>query len=146
MSQPDRDRRTGLQWLDSAIAYCEWRSGRCWRKRWIPEQHLALERDDYVLAIRLLTHLRYSPESTASPDPVPSPENPRIAELAAATRAWLVDRLMQLDPQLTDRNLLLHFRREKLAAMLLSREPARPLRPKKNPRARGARTQELATA
>jgi len=114
---PEVDGRSGLQWLKSAIAYCEWRAGLDWRRS---SQRNDPERWYYLDAIRTMTDALYAiPKAPlfALPDFSPSP-TPAELKYREWKRSALVTALMQEDPRLTSRRLLMHFTREKLAHML----------------------------
>ncbi len=74
------------------------------------------ERWEYLSAVRLVESLRYfnpGPQAVLSVSS-PSPKS----KLASKPRAWLVDELMRADASLTDRRILSHLGRPKLAAMV----------------------------
>lgn len=60
-SDAERDLRSGDQWLQSAIAYLEFRSGKAWRKIYRADQRWNATRWYYLDAIRLLGGLRLLP-------------------------------------------------------------------------------------
>lgn len=120
----DRDGRTSDQWLRSVGAYLEWRAGECWRNLARPEHRNSLERWEYLAAARLVDDVRHGePQRMALALPVLSPlPSPSRAEirLALEPRAALVERLMRVNPSLTDKRLLSHLSRPKLAQMICS--------------------------
>jgi hypothetical protein len=116
MSDEERDRRSGAQWMRSVRAYLNFRAGDAWRRgtdRW------ASERWYYIDAIRLLNE-------------IPLVRIPQISVTPATTRAIrinsvcsertvraMVDELMQLRPELTLRRTLTHLHKVKLAQMIV---------------------------
>jgi hypothetical protein len=115
---PEVDGRSGLQWLKSAIGYCEWRAGLDWRRS---SQRNDPERWYYLDAVRLLNDLiQVAPKDAPqfalpSFDPAPTPAQLRYREMK---RSALVTALMRENPRLTNRRILSHFSTEKLARML----------------------------
>lgn len=124
----ERQNRDGTQWLRSAIAYCNWRSGDSWRKIWRgTRERRNPDRLYYLGGVRLLTDILYS-EPVVKPlvpqlvlpainaEPGYSPEE---IELSKQPAKRLVDELMAIDPSMTMRRSLLRLRRAKLARMLV---------------------------
>ena len=116
-----RNRRTCEQWLRSISEYCLWRAGERWRSLTLPEHRNDPERWAYLDAARLIEDCRYTPIRKLEPV-LPSLNSLKISaaqsKLAAHPRSWLVDRLMEADSRLTDRQRLAHLSRIKLAGML----------------------------
>jgi hypothetical protein len=108
--------RTPGQLLKSAEAYCVWRAGLSWRPssdRW------DLDRVAYLEAAGILRDVVF--RETGPQLALPSlvvPPTPLEIRLAARPRACLIDDLLRADPSLTDRKLLSHLPRKKLARML----------------------------
>lgn len=120
MDDPERDRRTGPQWLRSTLAYLEFRAGSSWRRdRWQPERLYYL---DGIRAIHSLL---------IATSPLPflcelNPDELRAERLCVYGRAELVRRLLLIRADLTDRRLLSRFGRLKLARMIVAAENALP--------------------
>ena len=119
------DGRTGTQWLKSAIAYCEWRSGAAWRSLGNASQRNEPERWYYIHGIKALTDILYSePEKKTLHVPLPvlnpSPtKTTQEIELAQHSRVWLVDEIFRVAPgRYTDRKLLARLPKPKLARIL----------------------------
>lgn len=119
-----RDKRTARQWVDSITAYCLWRAGEPWRSLSSPEQRWCQERRDYLDAVQLLENAFHQVEKPKglhvalpilSPAPSPLPSELVLAELP---RKALVDALLRENPKLTNRKILMHLKRRKLAHML----------------------------
>lgn len=131
-----RDKRTGLQWVKSVIAYCEWRAGDSWRNLSYADQRSDPERWTYLDAARAVHSAFYRDEPTGklhfalpvlNAEPPPLPGELDLAELP---RKVLVSALLRENPSLTNSKLLGAFKRRKLAHMLaslrLSASEARP--------------------
>ena len=118
------DGRSGDQWNRSIIAYLEHRAGIPWRNLSRPEHRNAPEYLSYVEAIRLVTRVRYAPERVQV-EAAPATDT-RLAVLVRTPRRDLVDALMGIEPKFTDKRLLSHFTKAKLAGMLISRRDALP--------------------
>jgi hypothetical protein len=120
-----REKRSGRQWVNSVLAYCDYRAGDCWRRLSEREQRDDPDRWAYVDAIRAI-HAALSvdlrPALVTTPA-APRPD-PEIARLASKPRAWLADQLLARDPALTDRKLLCRLSRHKLARMVQERTAA----------------------
>lgn len=111
-----RDRRSARIWIQRAIEYCDWRADLFKADRWHPERWY------YLNGRRLLADVLYPSKARIEPalpsiDPIPE-VSPEQREFVMHPRAWLVDRLMAIDRHYTDRQLLLHLSKAKLAAML----------------------------
>lgn len=129
--RPQVDGRTGKQWLQAAIAYCNFRAGDSWRSLANPAQRNSDDRWYYLRGARFLSDallgFRNEPRiALALPvlNPVSSPSPFQIELAARLKRAELVARLMAADSALTDRRLLLRLSRVKLAGMLIAAERA----------------------
>jgi len=116
------DGRTARQWINSAIEYCNWRAGDSWRRLSDPAQRHDPERWVYIEAARTLHTALYS---TFPARPVPvldclTPTRPSHAQLKYRNwkRPELVEALLLENPKLTDRRILSHYTRAKLARML----------------------------
>jgi hypothetical protein len=118
-----RDKRTARQWIDSVVAYCEWRAGEPWRRLSDPEQRWDRERWNYLDASRLVREAYFESERpkglyvplpvlNAAPPPLPSE-----LKLAKLSRSALISALIEENPQYTDARRL-KFTRRKLARML----------------------------
>lgn len=118
------DGRSGRQWLESAIAYCHWRSGNAWRRLSTSAERWAPERGAYLDAERLLTDVLREPDE-------PNIIHALLPDLRAAApvlageveyRSWrrdvLARALIQENPSYSDFKLLSHLPRPKLARML----------------------------
>ena len=125
----ERDRRTGGQWLRGVKAYLEFGAGSAWRRLSDPEQRNSPERDWYLGGIRTMNGIpaqvrndsktlhivAKSTQRAALPRAQASP----VAKLMAAkSRGWIVAELLRVDPNLSDKKLLLHLSHLKLATML----------------------------
>ena len=125
-----REKRSGDQWIRSILDYCYWRAGDCWRNLTFRDQRMSPQRWDYLRAARLVSGLRYYVPPAielvlpALPSLEPSP--PKISQFDLLSRPQLVDALLDADPSLSDRKLLSHLARTKLAAMLARALEARP--------------------
>lgn len=122
--QDRRERRSADQLLRSVIGYLEWRAGECWRDFSRRADRNDQERWDYLGAIRLVSKIRYAeprrPQLVLpglAPASFPTPTK-QVKRLAAQSRAWLVDRIVQADAKYTDRKILMRLDRLKLATML----------------------------
>jgi hypothetical protein len=125
----ERDRRSGSQWLRSIKGYLEWRAGLAWRRG---EDRNSPERWQYLDALRLLNGIG-RPVPAVPPICVMTPktvQDIRLASLASWPVARLVDQLMQLSPTLTDRRILTHLSRLKLARMLMDARAKNALTPR----------------
>ncbi len=126
----ERDQRTGGQWLRAIESYLRFRSGDSWRRLSDPAQRFSPDRLWYIDGIRTLNGFNRAPdravESLTAFTPAPIPADPRLSTLAGEPRLVLVTRLMAADPSLTDKKLLLHLSRPKLARMLCRALDARP--------------------
>ena len=104
------------------IAYLEWRAGESWRIFGRAGHRSDPERWDYLDAVRLIETIRYAeprrPQLALPGLPTSPTPSKQVKSLAGRPRAWLVDRLLQAKPSLTDRKLLTHLGRLKLATML----------------------------
>jgi hypothetical protein len=111
------------QILRSVIAYCLWRAGESWRNPSSPDNRRNEDRLSYLEAIRVINRVRYEPAHL--PEPVPAAAaakpSPKEVALAARPRLQLAAELIAADPSLTDRRLLSHLPKHKLAAMLAAR-------------------------
>jgi hypothetical protein len=129
MSDRERDRRTGGQWLRAVTAYLDFGAGSAWRRLSDPEQRNSPERDWYLGGIRTMNGIparvrsdlktlhivAKNPQRAASPRAQASP----VAKLMAArSRGWIVAELLRVDPNLSDKKLLLGLSHIKLATML----------------------------
>ena len=120
------DERYAYSWLQSALVFCEWRSGRfpgarAWRDRDLRDP---VDVEGYLDAVRVLNTgihaLDRQPMGLAAPvlnaTPAATPEE---LELAKRPRPSLVAELVSLRPELADgRKHLMGFTREKLARMV----------------------------
>jgi hypothetical protein len=93
------------------------------------EWRRSADRCDYLDAARLLSGLLHEPDRVGIAEALPvlnpaPPADPHIPELAALPVAKLVSRLMAADPRLTDKKILSHLSRRKLATMLCERVTA----------------------
>ena len=128
--RPRVDDRTGTQWIKAAIAYCNYRAGDGWRDLTDQTQRNDEKRWYYIEGARALTSLLLDPVTPKRPVPALAPLGETLAspspfqlELARRfNRAELVARLMAADPSLTDRRLLSHFTKLKLAGMVIQAE------------------------
>lgn len=129
MSDLERDRRSGGQWLRAVNAYLEFGAGSAWRRLSDPKQRNSPERDWYLGGIRTINGIparvrndsktlhivAKSPQRAAPPRAQASP----VAKLMAAkSRGWIVAELLRVDPNLSDKKLLLRLSHIKLATML----------------------------
>lgn len=123
MDDLERDRRSGGQWLRSIKAYLEFGAGNAWRRMSDPVQRWSPEREWYLNGIRCLNGI-------GRPDFIAAEDRPRLTtvktaeaiyleKLTAMPRAWLVDELMRSNPVYTNRKLIAHFTRIKLALLLM---------------------------
>lgn len=129
----ERDSRTGRQWLQSALDYCLWRAGEGWRRLSSRAERESAERWHYLNAARLISTILASGAANSQRGPrVVAPTLPPLfpehvpdkteTKLAQMPRAELVSALLEIDATLTDRRILSHFTRAKLARMLRERQ------------------------
>jgi hypothetical protein len=115
----ERDLRNGRQWLFSIRAYCKFRAGLAWRRS---SDRFNPNRLWYMNGIRCVQDVLYAPDK--SPQLVlPCIDGVNCSTefergLAAQSRPILVNRLMAASPLFTDRRLLSHLPKMKLARML----------------------------
>lgn len=124
LTDAQRDRRTGPQWLKSVNAYLEFCAGHSWRRLSDPAHRNDAHRLVYLDAQRIVTTALFAPEPLA--EPLPAQDTPhvravntRAAQLASKPRAALVSELLSRNPSLTDRRILEHLPRPKLARMVI---------------------------
>jgi hypothetical protein len=147
MSDRERDRRTGGQWLRAVKAYLEFGAGSAWRRLSDPEQRNSPVRDWYLGGIRTMNGIsvrdplaqdgrggvanlsagvcatRFAGIRAAAPPRVPSSpvRSSPVARLTASrNRGWIVEELLRVNPALTDKKLLLRLSHLKLAEMLVT--------------------------
>jgi hypothetical protein len=124
-----RNRRTCEQWLRSIAEYCLWRAGESWRSLRLPEHRNDPERWDYLDAARLIEDCRHAPIRRIEPVLPALDSSLKISaaqsKLAVHPRSWLVARLMEADSGFTDRRILSHLSRIKLAGMLAAMRQSR---------------------
>lgn len=125
MSDRERDRRTGGQWLRAVKAYLEFGAGSAWRRLSDPEQRNSPVRDWYLGGIRTMNGIPVR-------DPLPAragakaaksksvPGSPVARLTASRSRGWIVDELLRVNPALSDKKLLLRLSHLKLAEMLVT--------------------------
>ena len=128
VSKSERDERTGPQWIRAVISYLEFSSGDAWRRLSDPLRRFSPERQWYLGGLRTMNGIQ-SPIPQPRPHLVtpkiePGPEAIAIAKLCLEPRLALADELLLLRPELTDRRLLSHLPRPKLARMVLSARQA----------------------
>jgi hypothetical protein len=118
-----RENRSASEWIDSVIAYCEWRAGLPWKRIRSREDRWHPERWDYLGAAILARKAFYSDPDAArlhvaapvlNPAPPPFPDELRLAGLS---RKALVKALVAENPKFTDPRAM-RFTRRKLARML----------------------------
>jgi hypothetical protein len=117
MTDAERDRRSGLQWLRSILSYLEFSSGQAWRRLSDPEQRWHPERLWYLDGIRAVQTLLASPTPTQTFEK--KTDDVRIGRLVAMGRGWLATELWRANPSLTDLRILLRLRPAKLARILI---------------------------
>jgi hypothetical protein len=134
MSDRERDRRSGGQWLRAVKAYLEFGAGSAWRRLSDPDQRNSPERDWYLGGIRTLNGIPARGDSAqdvparvgAKPAVAPRVPSSRVSGspvarlMATRSRGWIVDELLRVNPLLTDRKLLLRLSHAKLAGMLIT--------------------------
>ena len=129
----EHEMRTGLQWLKSVRAYCMWRAGDSWRKLNRSGERWKSSRAEYLDAARLITEIlstdhevnpaQSALDAAAQADldimrgQAPIPLSLAEKQLSEKPRAALVDELMR-DPLYTNRRLLEHLPKNKLARMV----------------------------
>jgi hypothetical protein len=126
MSDRERDRRTGGQWLRAVKAYLEFGAGSAWRRLSDPEQRNSPVRDWYLGGIRTLNGIpargplaQDGVEAKAAAPPRAS-SSPVARLMATRSRGWIVDELLRVNPALTDKKLLLRLSHLKLSGMLVT--------------------------
>jgi len=133
----ERDRRSGGQWLRAILSYLEFGAGDAWRRLSDPEQRNSPERLWYLGGIRTINGIEtcqpvISQPATFTESPTTNTTvDARLSTLAGEPRLCLVDRLMAADHSLTDKKILLHLSRPKLAQMLCRAWDAQPLVPER---------------
>lgn len=114
-----RDQRTGGQWLRSVLAYLQFCTGDSWRHTTDQDSRFSPERLWYLDGIRTINGI-----GTTTPRPFLVPKQSRdeieAAAISKSPRAEIVDSILKACPTLTDRKILMHLSRRKLAAMLVS--------------------------
>jgi hypothetical protein len=124
MDDSERDRRSGRQWLKAVNAYLEYMTGDAWRRG---SERNSPERWYYLDAIRWLNGIGREEalpfQRTISITPRTA-QDIRINSLASWPLAKLVEELMRLNSKLTNRKLLSHFTKVKLARMLIEARAA----------------------
>jgi hypothetical protein len=128
MSDCERDRRTGGQWLRAVKAYLEFGSGSAWRRLSDPEQRNSPVRDWYLGGIRTMNGIpsrgALAPSGVSArrgePAAAASVQTPIARLTAARSRGWIVEELLRVNPALTDKKLLLRLSHLKLAEMLVT--------------------------
>lgn len=124
MEDAERDRRTPAQWLRAINAYLEFMSGDSWRRG---ADRDSSERWYYLDAIRFLNgigseeRVPFSRTISITPRTI---QEIRISSLASWPIAKLIDELFRLNPLLTNRKLLSHYTKVKLAQMLIAARAA----------------------
>lgn len=117
----ERDSRSSGQWLKAILSYLEFGTGDGWRRLSDPAQRNSPERLWYLNGIRAVrTILSGAPLPKPFLIPQPLPEDARVRQLSALPRPQLVQELMLANPSLTDKKILLHLSRPKLARLLLA--------------------------
>ena len=128
-----KEKRDRSQWLRAITAYLNFQSGDAWRRLSDPGQRWDPDRLWYQNGLYCLTN--FLADTTGSIALVtPSPKTPRTIEeqtddlralkLQALPRASLVALLIRADLKLTDRKILMHLSRSKLARMLVAAQNA----------------------
>lgn len=121
MEDSERDRRSGPQWLKAVRSYLQFQSGDSWRRLSDPLQRNSPERIWYLNGIRRLNSLGAG-HCAALPTRLleKKTDDLRAAKFALLPRVELVDRLLRADASLSNRRLLMHLSRRKLATMLIA--------------------------
>jgi hypothetical protein len=123
-AQPVRD-RSAKDIIQSAMEYCQWRASHGRRGLLSAAQRFDPDRVWYLNGFATLRDHLYKPEEpkglhVALPVLHPAPSiDPRAAKLCDKPRAWLVEELLSANPKLSNRKLLLHLGKLKLATMLV---------------------------
>ncbi len=119
----ERDLRNGRQWLASIQSYCKFRAGLAWRRA---SDRFNPNRLWYMNGLRCVQDVLYAPVESLQ---LVLPTLDRVdcltgfeRELAAMDRSILVTRLMAASSFFTDRRLLSHLPKMKLARMLARAE------------------------
>ena len=115
LNNDERDKRTGSQWLRSTLSYLEFRAGLGWRSmsdRWNQD------RLDYLAAICQVQDVMNAPLPCVDETHAAELENSGVKEQPGRSRLSMADELLRLDPSLTDKKILLHLPRPKLARMV----------------------------
>lgn len=113
--------RTGAQWIRSIIAYLEFRAGEPWRNRNNSCHRLSPDRLEYLEALRLISGLLSPagiPEKFVANGRKPPVIVRSLPQVEPRSRLDLVNQLMQANPALTNRKILLALSKAKLARML----------------------------
>jgi hypothetical protein len=118
------DGRTGRQWLESMMTYCDFLSGKAWRNLADPQHRHDPERVLWVQVRALLKDVMYRPDEADKLHMLAPVLNPAPAPLAGEVefRDWRRDSLAMAlvteNPQYTDAKLLRGLPKNKLAHML----------------------------
>jgi len=128
-----REKRDRSQWLRAITAYLNFQSGDAWRRLSDPAQRWDPDRLWYQNGLYCLANFLADTNGSIALV-TPSPKTPRTIEeqtddlravkLQARPRADLVTALMRADSKLTDRKILMHLSRLKLARMLVAAQNA----------------------
>lgn len=122
-------RRDGSDIVRSAVIFCEWRAARGRHGQLTRQERFDAERLWYLGGVRTMTDALYGMPEPEPPPPGRPTSDPRETPLCALSVASLVSRLMALYPHLTDKKLLSHFTRAKLARMVVCALDGLPLAP-----------------
>jgi hypothetical protein len=124
MDDSERYRRTGRQWIKAVNSYLEFMTGDAWRRG---SERNSPERWYYLDAIRWLNGIGREvvlPSSRTISITPRTARDIRISSLASWPVAKLINELMRLNPCLTNRKLITHFTKVKLAQMLVEARAA----------------------
>ena len=116
VNDQERDRRSGGQWLRSIRAYLNFRAGCSWRRLGSPQDRNSPEYSWYIGGIRTLNGIE---AGANQPHPMRVVNRPSASSpLCTQSRESLVATLMAHRPDLTDKKILSHLPRPKLARMV----------------------------
>jgi len=123
MSDEERDSRSCAQWRRSISDYLIQRAGLNWRRESDRNNPV---RQYYLDGLRTMDGSLHLVPATQRPRITKKTiQDIRLGSLASWPVARLVDELMRLDSHLTDRRILSHLSKLKLAQMLMDRRDAR---------------------
>jgi hypothetical protein len=114
---------------DDALDYCCLPNGPFEAVKATSKEVLESPITDILYSAETKPYTHVLPDSDTKAEAIlhpPTPVDPRAPALSLLPRVALVDRLMALDPTLTNRKILNHLQRPKLARMLIRAMDGKP--------------------